>query len=49
MSFSEYDVTCRTPKGNILKQVDQLIDWGSIERAIAVHYAPVSDAVAVPA
>ena len=44
MSFSEFDVTRRTRKGNFLKQIDQLIDWNSIEKAIAVHYAPVCDA-----
>ena len=44
MSFSEYDVTRRTRKGNFLKQIDQLIDWNAIEQAIAIHYAPVSDA-----
>ena len=49
MSFSEYDVTRRTRKGNFLKQIDQLIDWNSIEKAIAVYYAPVSDATGRPA
>ena len=49
MSFSDYDVTRRTRKGNFLKQIDQLIDWSVIERAIAVHYAPVSDAAGRPA
>lgn len=49
MSFSEYDVTRRTRKGNFLKQIDQLIDWNPIEKAIAVHYAPVSDAAGRPA
>lgn len=49
MSFSEYDVTRRTRKGNFLKQIDQLIDWNSIEKAIAVHYAPVWDAAGRPA
>ena len=49
MSFSDYDVTRRTRKGNFLKQIDQLIDWSAIERAIAVHYAPVSDAAGRPA
>ncbi len=37
MSFSEFDVTRRTRKGNFLKQIDQLFDWNSIEKAIAVH------------
>ena len=49
MSFSEYDVTRRTRKGNFLKQIDQLIDWGAIEKAITVHYAPVLDAAGRPA
>lgn len=49
MNFSDYDVTRRTRKGNFLKQIDQLIDWSAIERAIAVHYAPVSDAAGRPA
>ena len=49
MSFSEFDVTRRTRKGNFLKQIDQLIDWNSIEKAIAVHYAPVCDAAGRPA
>lgn len=49
MSFSEYDVTRRTRKGNFLKQIDQLPDWNPIEKAIAVHYAPVSDAAGRPA
>ncbi|TXI18214.1 MAG: IS5 family transposase [Nitrosomonas sp.] len=49
MSFSEYDVTRRTRKGNFLKQIDQLIDWDSIEKAIAVYYAPASDATGRPA
>lgn len=49
MSFSEYDVTRRTRKGNFLKQIDQLIDWNLIEKAIAAHYAPVSDAAGRPA
>ena len=49
MSFSEYDITRRTRKGNFLKQIDQLIDWHAIEQAIAIHYAPVSDAAGHPA
>ena len=48
MNFSEYDVTRRTRKGNFLKQIDQLIDWGAIEKAITVHYAPVLDAAGRP-
>ena len=49
MGFSEYDVTRRTRKGNFLKQIDQLIDWNSIEKAMAVYYAPLSDATGRPA
>lgn len=49
MSFSELDVTRRTRKGNFLKQIDQLIDWDSVEQAIAVHYSPISDAAGRPA
>ena len=44
MSFSEFDVTRRTRKGNFLNRIDQLIDWDSIEEVIVAHYAPVSDA-----
>ncbi|MBK7353852.1 MAG: transposase [Nitrosomonas sp.] len=49
MSFSEFDVTRRTRKGNFLKQIDQLIDWNSLAKVIAIHYAPVSDAAGRPA
>lgn len=49
MNFSEFDVTRRTRKGNFLNQIDQLIDWSPIEKAIAQHYAPVSDAAGRPA
>lgn len=49
MSFSEYDVTRCTRKGNFLRQVDQLIDWSLIEQGISTHYAPVSDAAGQPA
>ncbi|MFZ1852146.1 MAG: hypothetical protein WAU15_07965 [Nitrosomonas sp.] len=48
MSFSEFDVTRRTRKGNFLKQIDQLIDWNSIEKAIAVYYTPICDAAGRP-
>lgn len=48
MNFSELDVTRRTRKGNFLNQIDQLIDWTPIEKAIARHYAPVSDAAGRP-
>ncbi|SDY61806.1 hypothetical protein SAMN05421755_10341, partial [Nitrosomonas sp. Nm33] len=27
MSFSDFDVTRRTRKGNFLNQIDQLVDW----------------------
>ncbi len=49
MSLSEFDVTRHTRKGNFLHPIDQLIDWAPIEKAIATHYAPVSDAVGRPA
>lgn len=49
MSFSEYDVNRRTRKGNFLSQIDRLIDWKKIDRAIAKHYAPGSDAAGRPA
>ncbi len=49
MSLSEFNVTRRTRKGNFLKQIDQLVDWNSIEKAITVHYAPVSNAAGRPA
>lgn len=49
MNFSEFDITRRTREGSFLRQIDPLIDWNSIEKAIAVHYAPVSDAVDRPA
>jgi len=48
MDFSELDVTRRTRKGNFLNQIDQLIDWAPIEKAITRHYAPVSDAAGHP-
>ncbi|PTQ87325.1 hypothetical protein [Nitrosomonas ureae] len=49
MSFSEFNVTRRTRKGNFLNQIDQLIDWKPIEQAVAQHYAPASDATGRPA
>lgn len=49
MNFSEFDVTLRTRKGNFLNQFDQLIYWAPIDKAIAQHYAPVSDAAGRPA
>ena len=49
MSFSEYDVSRRTRKGNFLNQIDQLIDWKPVELAISQHYAPASDVTGRPA
>ena len=49
MNFSEFDVSRRTRKGNFLNQIDHLIDWAPIEKALAQHYAPVSDAAGRPA
>lgn len=49
MSFSEFDVTRRTRKENFLNQIDYLIDWEPIEKAIAEHYAPTYDAAGHPA
>ncbi|WP_295623891.1 transposase [uncultured Nitrosomonas sp.] len=49
MSFSKFDVTRRTRKGNFLNQIDYLIDWEPIEKAIAEHYAPTYDAAGCPA
>ena len=49
MSFSEFDVTRRTRKGNFLNQIDYLIDWERIEKATAEHYAPTYDAAGRPA
>ncbi len=44
MNFSEFDVARRTQNVNFLKQIDQLIDWSAVERAVRVHYAPISNA-----
>ena len=49
MNFSDYDATRRTRKENFLKQIDELIDWDSIEKAISVHYEPTSDVTRHPA
>ena len=49
MSFSEFDVARRTRKGNFLNQIEYLIDWTPIEKAIAEHYAPTFDAAGRPA
>ncbi len=46
--FSEFDVTRRTRKGNFLNQIDYQIDWVPIEKAVAEHYAPTSDAADRP-
>lgn len=49
MSFSDFDVIRRTRKGNFLNQVDHLIDWKPIEKAINQHYSPKSDVTGRPA
>ena len=49
MSFSDFDVTRRTRKGSFLNQMNQLIDWNPIVKAIAQHYAPTADATGCPA
>jgi len=49
MSFADYDVIRRTRKGNFLNQVDCLIDWVPIEKAIAQYYSPASDVTGRPA
>jgi len=49
MSFSDFDVIRRTRKGNFLDQIDHLIDWVSIEKAIGRYYAPASDVTGRPA
>ena len=49
MNLPELDVIRRTRKGNFLNQIDQLIDWAPIEKAIARDYAPASDAAGRPA
>ena len=49
LSLADSFVTRRTRKGNFLNQIDQLIDWNAIEKAIEQHYAPVSDATGRPA
>jgi len=49
MSFSDFDATRRTRKGNFLNQIDHLIDWAQIEKAIGQHYAPASNATGRPA
>ncbi len=49
MSFSDYYAIYRTRKGNFLSQIDQLIDWTSIEKRIEQYYAPASDVTGRPA
>ncbi len=49
MSFSDFYISHRTRKGNLLNQIDQLIDWQPIGQEIRRHYAPVSDVVGRPA
>lgn len=49
MSFSDFYVTHRTGKSNFLNQIDHLIDWASIEKAISQHYASTKDATDRPA
>ncbi len=39
----------RTHKGNFLNQIDHLIDWAFIEKAIGQHYAPATDVTGRPA
>ena len=49
MSFSDFYVNRRTRKGNFLNQIDQLIDWTTIEQTIRQYYAPASDVTGRPA
>lgn len=49
MSFSEYDVDRRTRKGNFLKQMDLLIDWGRLAQEIQKYYHPKTDVTGRPA
>jgi len=49
VSFSDFYVTHRTRKSNFLNQIDHLIEWAPIEKAINQHYAPSSDATGRPA
>ncbi|MEQ1719876.1 MAG: hypothetical protein ABL887_02045 [Nitrosomonas sp.] len=43
MSFSDFDITCHTRKGNFRNQIDHPSDWVPIEKAIAQYCAPVFD------
>ncbi|MEI6147060.1 MAG: hypothetical protein WCP66_11615 [Methylococcales bacterium] len=38
MSFTDFYITHRTRKINFLNQIDQLIDWKSIDQRIRKHY-----------
>ena len=49
MSFPDFYVTHRTRKSNFLNQIDHLIEWAPIEKAINQYYAPSSDATGRPA
>jgi len=49
MSFSDFYVNHRTRKGNFLNQIDQLIDWTTIDQTIRQYYAPASDVTGRPA
>ena len=49
MRFSNFNDVSRTRKGNFLNQVDHLIDWKPIEKAINRHYSPKSDVTGRPA
>ncbi|MFZ1852406.1 MAG: hypothetical protein WAU15_09365 [Nitrosomonas sp.] len=47
MSFSEFDVTRRTWKGNFLKQIDQLIDWRALTLMQPFRINPINRAVLI--
>jgi IS5 family transposase len=49
VSFSDFDVTRHTRKGNFLNQIDQLINWNPIEQAITQHYVAKTGATGHPA
>ena len=40
MSFSHHDVCCRTAKNTFYSQIDQAIDWNSINKEITKFYSP---------
>ena len=48
MRFSNFDIIHRTRKGKVLNQVDHLLDWNPIEKAINLHYSPKSDVTGRP-